>query len=98
MRWSSGFGQVSSETFLTGDSVADPGSGAFFTPGSGMGKKSRSGSGIPRALKQFFGFKKLKFFYADLDPGSGIFLTLDRDGKIRILDLGSGIHIPDPQH
>jgi hypothetical protein len=29
---------------LTG--VADPGSGAFLTPGSGMGKKSRSESGM----------------------------------------------------
>jgi hypothetical protein len=29
------------------DSVADPGSGAFFTPGSGMLKKSRSGMNIP---------------------------------------------------
>ncbi len=27
-------------------SVADPGSDAFLTPGSGMGKKSGSGSGI----------------------------------------------------
>jgi hypothetical protein len=27
-------------------SVADPGSGAFLTPSSGMGKKSRCGSGI----------------------------------------------------
>ncbi len=27
-------------------SVADPGSGAFLTPGSGIGKKSGSGSGI----------------------------------------------------
>jgi hypothetical protein len=26
--------------------VADPGSGAFLTPASGMGKKSRSGSGM----------------------------------------------------
>jgi hypothetical protein len=26
--------------------TADPGSGAFLTPGSGMGKKSRSGSGM----------------------------------------------------
>jgi hypothetical protein len=24
----------------------DPGSGAFFTPGSGMGKKSKSGAGM----------------------------------------------------
>ena len=28
------------------DSVADPGSGTFLNPGSGMGKKSRSGSGM----------------------------------------------------
>ena len=27
-------------------SVADPGSGAFLTPGSGMGRKSGSGTGI----------------------------------------------------
>jgi hypothetical protein len=27
-------------------SVADPGSGVVLTPGSGMGKKSRSGSGM----------------------------------------------------
>jgi hypothetical protein len=27
-------------------SVVDPGSGAFLTPGSGMGKKSQSGSEI----------------------------------------------------
>jgi hypothetical protein len=27
-------------------SVADPGSGAFLTPGSGMGRKSASGSGM----------------------------------------------------
>jgi hypothetical protein len=30
----------------TGTSVADPGSGAFLTPGSGMGKKTRYGSGM----------------------------------------------------
>jgi hypothetical protein len=29
---------------ISGDSVADPGPVAFLTPGSGMGKKSRSGS------------------------------------------------------
>ncbi len=56
-------------------------------PGSGMGKKSRSGSGIrvldehPESyfleLRQFFGLKILKVFYADPDSGSGIFLTLD---------------------
>jgi hypothetical protein len=46
-------------------SVADPDpeSGAFLTPGSGIGQKSGSGSGMitqiifPRALKQFFGLK-----------------------------------------
>jgi hypothetical protein len=41
-------------------------------PGFGMGKKSRSGSGMnriifTRAWKQFFGLKILKFF--DTDPG-----------------------------
>ncbi len=33
---------------------------------------------------------------ADLDPGSGIFLTLDPGWKDS--DPGSGINIPDPQH
>jgi hypothetical protein len=44
-----------------------------------MGKKSRYGSGLifPIAWKQFSGLERLKFFDADLDPGSGIFLTLD---------------------
>jgi hypothetical protein len=44
--------------------VADPGSGAFLTPGSGMGRKSSSGSGIrdeqPGSYFQFFW---------DRDPG-----------------------------
>jgi hypothetical protein len=64
-------------------------------PGSGMGKKSRSGSGmnvpdhISESLETFSWVKILKFFYVDPDPGSGIFLTLDPGsvmGKIRILD------------
>jgi hypothetical protein len=65
-----------------------------------MGKKSRSGSEMnilaifPRAYKQFFGLKILKFF--DADPGSGIFLTLI--GEPRWKKFGSGIKIPDPQH
>jgi hypothetical protein len=48
-----------------------------------MVKKSRSVSGmnipdhIPGAWKQYFGLKILKFFDAGLDPGSGIFSTLD---------------------
>jgi hypothetical protein len=59
------------------DSVAnpDPGSGAFLTldQGSGMGKKSGSGSGmnnpdhIFESLETNFWAKILKFFYAD--PG-----------------------------
>ncbi len=62
-------------------SVADPGSGAFLTPGSGMGKKPRSES-----LETIFSIEILKFFDADanqdpgpgnlFDPGSGI-----QDGK-----------------
>jgi hypothetical protein len=56
------------------DSVADPGSGAFMTPGSGIGKKSESpGSGInnpdhiSESLETIFWVKILKFF--DVDPG-----------------------------
>jgi hypothetical protein len=51
--------------------------------GSGMGKKSRSGSGmnipdnISESLKRIFGLKILNFFAVDPDPGSRIFLTLD---------------------
>jgi hypothetical protein len=41
----------------------DPGSGAFLTPGSEMGKKSRSGSG----MKNPDHISLLKFF--DTDPG-----------------------------
>ncbi len=46
-----------------------------------------------KAEKQFFGLKILKLFFADLDPGSGIFLTLD-PGCISV----PWINIPDPQH
>jgi hypothetical protein len=57
----------------------DPGSGAFLTPESGMGKKSGSGLNNPdhisESLKTIFWVKILKFL--DPDPGSGIFLTLD---------------------
>jgi hypothetical protein len=81
-------------------SVADPDSGSdvFLIPGSGMGKKSGSGSGmnnrdpISESLETSFGVKILKFF--DADPGSGIFLTLDPGWK----KFGSGMKIPDPQH
>jgi hypothetical protein len=34
------------QRYIAKTSVADPGSGAFLTPGSGMGRKSASGSGI----------------------------------------------------
>jgi hypothetical protein len=68
-------------------SVADtvPGSGAFLTTGSGMGKKSGYGSGMNnldhffRAWKPFFWVKILKFF--DADQGSGMEKILTQDGK-----------------
>jgi hypothetical protein len=54
--------------------VADP------DPGSGMGKKSRSGSGmnipdhITERIEKIFGLEILKVFDLDSDPGSGIYL------------------------
>jgi hypothetical protein len=64
-------------------SVADLGSGAFLTTGSGlrdlgagMGKKPRSGPGmiipdhISESLETIFWVKILEFFDADSDPGS----------------------------
>ncbi len=44
---------------------------------------------ISESLETIFWVKILKFFYADPDPGSGIFLTLDPGSgmeKIRIRD------------
>jgi hypothetical protein len=60
-----------------------------------MGKKSGSGLGIRneqpglyfRGLRNNFLVKILKFFDADPDPGSGIFLALDPGWK----KFGSGI-------
>jgi hypothetical protein len=58
----------------------DPGSGAFLTPGCGMGKKSRSGirdenpGSYFLELRNTFWVKILKFLDVDADPG--IFLTL----------------------
>jgi hypothetical protein len=46
----------------------DPGSNAFLTPGSGMGKKNQDPN--PGC-----------FFDVDPDPGSAIFLTLDPGWK-----------------
>jgi hypothetical protein len=70
-----------------------------------MGRKSTSGPGmnildhnIFESLETNFWVKKkiLKFFHADPDRGSGIFLTLDPGWKIS--DPGFGINILDPQH
>ncbi len=64
------------------NSVADPGAVVFLTPGSGMGKKSRSRSGmnipyhISESLKQL----------CDVDPDPGSFWPWIRDRKIRIRD------------
>jgi hypothetical protein len=49
---------------------------------------------ISESLETIFWVKIHKFFDADPDPGSGIFLTLDPGWKI----FGSGINILDPQH
>jgi hypothetical protein len=87
----------------------------FWPLESGMGKKLRSGSGmnildhISESLETIFWVKIVKFYDADPDPGTGIFLTLIfftldpesfwlwiRDGKYS--DPVSGINIPDPQH
>jgi hypothetical protein len=74
--------------------IRDRGYGAFLTPGSGMGRKSASGSGIRdeqpgsyflELRNHFFGFfgvKILEFF--DADPGSGT-------ETVRIRDPGSGM-------
>ena len=70
-------------------SVSDPGlgSGAFLTPGSGMGRKSASGSGIRdeqpgsyflELRNHFFGVKKILYFF-DADPGSGMETVWIRD-------------------
>jgi hypothetical protein len=81
-------------------SVADTdrGSGAFLTPGSGMCKKSGSGSvmnnpdHISQSQNIFFGLKYLHSFY--VYPGSGL-------DKIRVRDpgwkeIGTGIRDKHP--
>ncbi len=55
-------------------------------------------SEFPRAQKQFFGLKILKFFNGNPDPGSGIFFTLNPGSAMKNSDPGSGINIPDPLH
>jgi hypothetical protein len=79
--------------------VADPGSGDFLIPGSGMERKYGSGSrmNIPdnfyESLETVFGLNILKFFAADPDPESGIFFPGFRSGMEKF-----GFGIPDPQH
>jgi hypothetical protein len=86
-------------------SVADPGSGAFLTPGSGMGKKSGFGSGIRdeqpdhgsyfRELRAIFWVKILKFF--DADPGWKKFGSGIRNTARMLLAAFSPVkHSPPP--
>ncbi len=77
----------------------ESGSGAFLTPGSGMGKvrirlwDEQSGSyRISLSLETIFLGKILKFF--DAVPGWKKFGSRIRDGKKS--DLGSDINITDP--
>jgi hypothetical protein len=49
---------------------------------------------FPRASKQFFWVKILKFF--DADPGSGMEKIRIRDGKKSDPGSGIGKNIPDP--
>jgi hypothetical protein len=69
---------------------------AFLAPWIRDGKKS--GMINPdyffESLETVLGLEIFKFFYADPDPGFGIFLTLDPEWKDS--DPGSGINIPDP--
>jgi hypothetical protein len=51
---------------------------------------------ISDSLENFFGLKCLKFFDADPDLGSGIFLTLNPGSGIKKFE--SGINILDLQH
>ena len=48
----------------------------IFDPGSGI-RDEHPGSYFRELRKKIFGLKIPKFCYADPDPGSGIFLTLD---------------------
>jgi hypothetical protein len=82
-------GPLTATAHLSNVADPDPGSGVFLTPGSGIGKKTESGSGMnnpdhisEKLRNQFFGLKLLKLF--DADPGwekfgSGIEKILIRD-------------------
>jgi hypothetical protein len=78
---------------LQNNSVSDPGSGAFFTPGFGIRyeeKKIRIRDKQPRfrELRTVLRQRILEFF--DADPGSAIFLTLDPGWKNSDLVLDPG--------
>ncbi len=85
----------------------DPGSGAFLTPGSGMGRKSASGSGIwdeqPGSyfleLRNYFFwvkiYKILKFLMRIRDPGWRQFGSGIRDRKYDPRDVYLRPRIPD---
>ncbi len=61
---------VSVYTLASSVADPDPGSGAFFTPGSGSGiRNEQPGSDFLELRNHFLGFKILKFF--DADPRSG---------------------------
>jgi hypothetical protein len=83
--------------------VRDPGSGAFLTPGSGMGwekvsiriRDEQPGSYFLELRNHFFAFfgvKMLKFF--DEDPGSGLETVRIRDPGWK--KVGSGIRDKHP--
>jgi hypothetical protein len=67
----------------------------FFLPGSGIRDRKKSGSGSGMSILDHF-YEILKFFDADPDPGSGIFLNLDPGSGME--KFWSGINILDPQH
>jgi hypothetical protein len=101
IRYGTGFNNSGSTTpWIKYGQCCGSGIRCLFTPGSGMGKKSKSGSGmnipdhISECLETVFWPKILKFFDADPDPGSGSGIFFDpasgiRDGKNSD---------PDPQH
>jgi hypothetical protein len=95
----------------TADNVADPGSGASLTPGSGIwdlgwGKSQDPDPGfvsgmnnrshISGSLETIFWVKIFKIFY--VDPRPGIQDEKKSDPGWKKLDPGSGINNPDPQH
>jgi hypothetical protein len=77
--------------------IRDPGSGALFTPGSGIRNRFFSGSRIPNPYiwghieiflgENFNNSLKIGFWTGNRDPGRG-----------KNQDPGTGINIPDPPH